>query len=358
MQKTPIWLAAAAAFLISAPLAENASAARHHAATASHGHKAATHKPTQAAQKKAPALDQNVLQAEVLLDRAGFSPGTIDGRDGDNFAKALHAFQQVNGLPVGPLDQATLDRLTQVGGGPVVGEYTIQPQDVAGPFVPQIPRQFDEMAQLPQLAYHSPRQLIAAKFRMSEGLLAALNPNKNFAEPGTVLTVANVPQGGDDPAVVAQTLHEHRGGTGSSAPPQQTVARVVVDKQNRSIQVFSGDNRLLAFFPASIGSAEKPAPSGTVQVSRVDYDPTYTYDPALHFKEQRTNRKVTVRPGPNNPVGVVWIALSAKGYGIHGTPDPDAIGKTQSHGCIRLTNWDALTLARLVKKGTPVDFIG
>jgi len=214
------------------------------------------------------------------------------------------------------------------------------------------------MAQLPQLAYHSPRQLIAAKFRMSEGLLAALNPNKNFAEPGTVLTVANVPQGGDDPAVVAQTLHEHRGGTGSSAPPQQTVARVVVDKQNRSIQVFSGDNRLLAFFPASIGSAEKPAPSGTVQVSRVDYDPTYTYDPALHFKEQRTNRKVTVRPGPNNPVGVVWIALSAKGYGIHGTPDPDAIGKTQSHGCIRLTNWDALTLARLVKKGTPVDFIG
>src|SRR5207302_1287639 len=136
------------------PRAENASAARHHnhaaAAPRSHGMTA-----QKAPQKKAPAIDQNVLQAEVLLDRAGFSPGTIDGRDGDNFAKALHAFQQVNGLPVGPLDQATLDRLTQVGGGPVVGEYTIQPQDVAGPFVPQIPRQFDEMAQLPQLAYHS-----------------------------------------------------------------------------------------------------------------------------------------------------------------------------------------------------------
>jgi lipoprotein-anchoring transpeptidase ErfK/SrfK len=352
---TRAWLAIAAAFLISAPIAENASAARHHhAAAAPRSHGTAAQK---APQKKAPAIDQNVLQAEVLLDRAGLSPGTIDGRDGDNFAKAMHAFQQVNGLPVGPLDQATLEKLSQVG-GPVTGEYTIQPQDVAGPFVPEIPKQFVEMAQLPQVGYRSPRQLIAAKFHMSEGLLAALNPDKNFTEAGAVLTVANVRQAGDDPAVVAQALHEHRGSTGSSAPPGQTAARVVVNKQNRSVQVFSADNRLLAFFPASIGSAEKPAPSGTLVVRRVDYDPTYTYDPAYHFKEQKIQRKATVRPGPNNPVGVVWIALSEKGYGIHGTPDPDAVGKTQSHGCIRLTNWDALTLARLVKKGTPVDFIG
>jgi lipoprotein-anchoring transpeptidase ErfK/SrfK len=354
MRKTPIWLAVAA-FLASGPIAQSAWAGRHHhaaAARAPAAHKQAT------ARKQTPAIDQNVLQAEVLLDRAGFSPGPIDGRDGDNFAKALHAFQQVNGLQAGALDQATLEKLGQVGGGPALGEYTIQPQDVAGPFVAQIPRQFDEMAQLPQLAYHNPRQLIAAKFHMSEGLLAALNPGKNFAEAGTVLSVANVPQGGNDPAVVAQELHQHRGNTGSSTAPGQAAARVVVDKANRSVQVFSADNRLLAFLPASIGSAEKPAPSGRFQVTRVDYDPTYTYDPAYHFKEQKTQSKVTVKPGPNNPVGVVWIALSAKGYGIHGTPDPDAIGKTQSHGCIRLTNWDALTLARLVKKGTPVDFVG
>ena len=354
MQKRRAWLALFAAILIFGPMAQSASAARHHHAAAAHKQTADAHKQTQ----RAPAINQNVLQAEVLLGRAGFSPGVIDGRDGDNFAKALHAFQQMNGLQVGQLDQATLEKLSQVGGGPALGEYTIQPQDVAGPFAAEIPRQFDEMAQLPQLAYHNPRQLIAAKFHMSEGLLAALNPGKNFAEQGTVLSVANVPQGGDDPAIVAQELHQHRGNTGSSTAPGQAAARVVVNKANHSVQVFGTDNRLLAFFPASIGSTEKPAPSGTFQVTRVDYDPTYTYDPAYHFKEQKVQRKVTVKPGPNNPIGVVSIALSAKGYGIHGTPDPDAVGKTQSHDCIRLTNWDALTLARLVKKGTPVDFVG
>src|SRR5262249_10479319 len=179
MRKAQAWLAFAAASLIFCAMAGSASAARHH-------HAAAVHKQAPAAQKqakqRAPAIDQNVLQAEVLLGRVGFSPGVIDGRDGDNFAKALHAFQQVNGLQVGALDQATLAKLGQVGGAPVVAEYTIQPQDVAGPFVAEIPRQFEEMAQLPQLAYHSPRQLIAAKFHMSEALLAALNPGKNFAE--------------------------------------------------------------------------------------------------------------------------------------------------------------------------------
>ena len=351
MRNNGIWLALIAACLLSGPVT-GAFASRHYRVAA------AVHHRAPAAQKQTPAINQQVLQAEVLLDRAGFSPGVIDGRDGDNFAKALHAFQQVNGLQVGVLDQATLERLGQVDGGPVVGEYTIQPQDVTGPFASNIPQDYAQMAQLPQLAYRSPGQLIAAKFHMSEGLLTALNPGKNFAQAGTVLTVANVPQGGNDPAVVAQELHQHRGNTGSSAPPRDMAARVVVDKRNRSLQVFSADNRLLAFLPASIGSAEKPAPSGEFKVDRVDYDPTYTYDPAYHFKGQSAQRKVTVKPGPNNPVGVVWIALSAKGYGIHGTPDPDAVGKTQSHGCIRLTNWDALTLARLIKKGTPVDFIG
>ena len=308
MQKTRIWLGLAATSLVSASMAGNASAARHHHAAAAHKQIPMAQKQTQA-QQRAPAINQNVLQAEVLLDRAGFSPGVVDGRDGDNFAKALHAFQQVNGLQIGPLDQATLEKLGQVGGGPVLGEYTIQPQDVAGPFVAEIPRQFDEMAQLPQLAYHNPRQLIAAKFHMSEGLLAALNPGKNFAEAGTVLSVPNVPQGGDDPAVVAQELHQHRGNTGSSAAPGQAAARVVVNKANRTLQVFSADNRLLAFLPASIGSAEKPAPSCTFQVSRVDYNPTYTYDPAYHFKEQKSTAAFAKAPRCSTPRGVSALKM-------------------------------------------------
>jgi lipoprotein-anchoring transpeptidase ErfK/SrfK len=310
-----------------------ASPAHHHVAAAAH--------------RQAPKIDERVLQAQVLLARAGFSSGTLDGKDGDNFARALHAFQQVNGLPVGALDPATTQRLSQLSDQPVVGSYVIQPQDVAGPFVPVIPADYTQMAQLPQLAYRSARQELAERFHMSEGLLASLNPNVDFTRPGTAITVANVPPMPANPKGEAGALRQ--------APK---AARVVVDKQNRSVLAFDADNRLMGFFPASIGSTEKPAPSGTLEVRSVDYEPDYTYNPAYGFRGQAATRNVTVRPGPNNPVGVVWIALSEKGYGIHGTPDPDAIGKMQSHGCVRLTNWDALTLAGMVGKGTRVDFVG
>jgi lipoprotein-anchoring transpeptidase ErfK/SrfK len=132
---------------------------------------------------------------------------------------------------------------------------------------------------------------------------------------------------------------------------------VMVDKSERAVRVLGSGGALLAFFPATIGSIEKPAPTGSFQVQSVSYDPTYHYDPHYQFKGQHATKPVEVAPGPNNPVGLVWIGLSAKSYGIHGTPDPDKISKTASHGCIRLTNWDALTLAQLVRKGTPVDFV-
>jgi lipoprotein-anchoring transpeptidase ErfK/SrfK len=147
-------------------------------------------------------------------------------------------------------------------------------------------------------------------------------------------------------------------GSGSSTQQQpKAAAKVVVDKRNHAVLAYGPDNRVLAFFPASIGSTEKPALSGTFEVRSVAYDPDYTYNPAYGFKGQKAERPVRVAPGPNNPVGMVWIGLSAKGYGIHGTPDPDKIGKTQSHGCVRLTNWDALALAKLVKRGTSVAFV-
>ena len=306
---------------------------------------AAGHSLSHGSRRHAPVVDQGVLNAEVLLARAGFSPGTIDGRDGDNFAKALHAFQQVNGLPVGRLDAATSQLLAQTSDQPVLTTYVVQPQDLAGPFQPVIPVDYVQMAQLPRLGYRSPRQELAERFRMSEGLLAALNPNADFARPGTTIQVANVtPLPDQDPKAPA---------------PRQApkAARIVVDKRNHSVLAFDADNRLLGFFPASIGSAEKPAPSGALEVRSIDYDPDYTYDPAYGFRGQTAEKKVTVQPGPNNPVGLVWIGLSEKGYGIHGTPDPDSVGKTQSHGCVRLTNWDALTLAGLTRRGTPVEFV-
>jgi lipoprotein-anchoring transpeptidase ErfK/SrfK len=185
-----------------------------------------------------------------------------------------------------------------------------------------------------------------------------LNPGTN-AEAGAAITVANVAPMAQSPAADPAT----RQGSGSSgepgvAGPRAAVERVVVDKPNHAVIVYGADNRLIAFYPASIGSAEKPALSGRFTVRSVAYDPTYTYNPAYGFKEQKAQGVVKVAAGPNNPVGIVWIGLSAKGYGIHGTPEPDKVGKTQSHGCVRLTNWDALALAKLVKKGTPIDFVG
>jgi len=322
-----------------------------HAAHPHHSVRKSAH-PEQKAQT--PAFNQAVLEAEVLLDRAAFSPGAIDGRDGENFANALHAFQQANALPVGKLDQQTLALLQQQSNAPALAQYTIQPDDVKGPFAPQIPQDFEKMAALEQLAYQSPRELLAEKFHMSEQLLAALNPSADFSQVGTAITIADVAPMPENPKLAARGGQ----GSGSSIENGSTAGRIVVDKPHHAVLVYSPDNRLIAFYPASIGSAEKPAPSGSFAVRSVAYDPTYTYNPAYGFKEQKTERKVTVRAGPNNPVGTVWIGLSAPGYGIHGTPDPDKVGKTQSHGCVRLTNWDALALAGMVKRGTPVDFLG
>jgi lipoprotein-anchoring transpeptidase ErfK/SrfK len=300
-----------------------------------------------------------MLEAQVMLTRAGFSPGVIDAHHGENFTNALHAFQQANGMAPGPLDGATRTKLTLLSGGDVLGTYTIQPEDIAGPFVEKIPHDFQQMAMLPRLAYRNPRQLLAERFHMSETLLAALNRGKDLGQAGTVITIANIGSTGPDapPAATGES-------TGSSTPPSTqraappTAALVVVDKGKNAVFAYDADKRLIAFYPASVGSAEKPAPTGTLQVRSVVRDPDYTYNPAYRFKDQTAKRPVKVPPGPNNPVGVVWIGLSAEGYGIHGTSEPEKVGKTQSHGCVRLTNWDALGFARLVKKGTPVQFVG
>ena len=304
--------------------------------------------------KAGKGADAAIVKAGVLLDRAGFSPGVVDGRDGENFKKALVAFQKENGLQTtGRLDQQTWSALAEGSDQPVLVEYEIAPADVKGPFLRKLPRRMEDMAHLPRLSYTSAREGLAEKFHMSEDLLRALNPRISFDQAGARIAVANVKRVGRAPGETTSS----GGGAQKENTKGPAAAKVEVDKKERALRVFGEDGKLIAYFPATIGSAEKPGPSGSFKVNQIAYDPTYRYDPKYAFKEIKVQRKFTIRPGPNNPVGLVWIDLTAQSYGIHGTPNPEQISKTQSHGCVRLTNWDALALAAMVRKGTPVDFV-
>jgi len=276
------------------------------------------------------------FKAEVLLDRLDLSPGVIDGKTGENVGKAIAAFQRSRGLAVsGKLDRMTWQKLCESTNAPPLIAYTITDDDVRGPFVPEIPRDLEGMARLSQLSYRSEAELLAEKFHTSEELIKVLNPGKTVDRAGTVITVPNVADG----------------------RPTGQVFRIEVDKPAKAVRAFGRNDELVAFYPASVGSREKPAPSGTYHVGRVVKDPTYHYDPKFQFKGVRTDRELTIAPGPNNPVGLVWIDLNKPTYGIHGASHPEEVGKTGSHGCVRLTNWDVLDLAKRVRKGTPVAFL-
>jgi lipoprotein-anchoring transpeptidase ErfK/SrfK len=172
---------------------------------------------------------------------------------------------------------------------------------------------------------------------MSQQLLAALNPGERFDRAGDTIAVVDTASGNSDPPAKAD--------------------HVEVDKVRQTVKLFDKSNALIGFFPATVGSDDKPSPSGTLKVTEIDQNPTYRYNPKYHFKDVHTNKPFTIKPGPNNPVGAVWINLTGEGYGIHGTPSPDKISKAQSHGCVRLTNWDAERVAGSVTKGTPVVFV-
>jgi lipoprotein-anchoring transpeptidase ErfK/SrfK len=306
---------------------------------------------------KGEALNAGVLKAQVLLDRAGFSPGVIDARTGENFRKALIVFQQSNGLAAsGALDEPTWTKLTQDSSDPVVMTYTIMPGDLKGPFVKEIPSDYRKMAKLKHLGYRGPREALAEKFHMDEDLLATLNPKAPFEKEGVALLVTNVRQ----PEQASKPTEKKSAGKKSrkeksTKDQSPKVAKVVVDKTEASLRAFGPDGKLLAYYPASVGSAEKPAPTGEFKVANVAPNPTYRYNPDFAFRGQKADKPVEIAPGPNGPVGVMWIALTAKSYGIHGTAHPDKVSKTESHGCVRLTNWDVLALSRMVGKGTVVE---
>ncbi|MCA6108403.1 L,D-transpeptidase family protein [Bradyrhizobium cenepequi] len=280
--------------------------------------------------------DATIIKTQVLLDRALFSPGEIDGKLAENTRKALWAFAEAKGLTF----QKTLTpeiwaKLNETSQGEIITSYTISQKDVKGPFVRRIPSRLEAMKSLPALGYKSAREALAEKFHMSERLLAQLNPGKKFDRAGETILVVN----GRDPQL------------------KLGAARIEVDKSRQTVKAFDGSGALLAFFPATVGSEDKPTPSGTLKVISSDANPYYRYNPAYKFKGVHARKAFIIKPGPNNPVGSYWIGLSGEGYGIHGAPDPSKISKSESHGCVRLTNWDATLLGTSVKKETPVDFI-
>jgi lipoprotein-anchoring transpeptidase ErfK/SrfK len=277
-----------------------------------------------------------MVKTQVLLDRAFISPGSIDGTYGSNVKKALRVFQQANGLsPSGKLDQKTWQALSQ-DQEPVLTRYALTKADVSGPFTRAIPTDIKKQAKLKRLSYTSPVEGIAEKFHMAPNLLRRLNPGVNFKKAGTDVVVANV----------------------AGRKPRGQVAKVVVDKKTQSVKAYDRAGKLVAFYPATVGSSDFPSPSGSLKVTAVAHNPTFTYSDKLEYAKLKKGQVVKVAPGPNNPVGAVWIDLNKRGYGIHGAPEPSKISKAQSHGCVRLTNWDALELARMVKAGVPVSFAG
>ncbi|MEP5517789.1 MAG: L,D-transpeptidase [Bauldia litoralis] len=278
--------------------------------------------------------DPLVLKLQVLLDRAGYSPGVIDGIMGDNVAKAIVAAEAAIGAPQdGVLDEAVWQGLV-ASQDAVLGLYTITPEDLAGPFIPDLPSDYGELAKLDRSAFRTPREMFAERFHMDETLLARLNPGIDFGAPGSQIVVANPGASRSDVAVTY----------------------IIADKTRKQLLGYDAANRLVVSYPATIGSDELPSPSGVHKVNAVAWDAAYYYRPAVNFQQGNTKRKLTIPPGPNNPIGTTWIDLSEPTYGIHGTPEPSRIDKTNSHGCIRLTNWDAEELAGLVEKGVPVEF--
>jgi lipoprotein-anchoring transpeptidase ErfK/SrfK len=281
---------------------------------------------------QSPAQSHDIVALQITLDRLWYSPGCIDGKLGPLTQRALAAWQSANGVPpTGQFDAATAAVFP--ASPPLYIEYVVTAQDLAQ--LGRAPQDWKERSQVPAMAFESVAELVAEKFHTTEGFLAWLNPG--LTNDTATLRVPNTAEGNYRPG---------------------QAARLHVRLTEKTIRVLDAEGKVIALFPCSIAAAQEKRPVGWLTIVTVAANPNYTFDP-VNFPEldavQRGYGKLIIPPGPNNPVGTVWIGLSRPGYGIHGTPHPEQIGKTESHGCFRLANWNAERLLRLVSIGLPVE---
>ena len=274
-----------------------------------------------------------VLRAQVLLLRAYHSTGEIDGLAGMNTTKAVRTFQASRGLPdTGKLDEATWAALNQ-DTAPALMQYTLTQADIDGPYLPT-PDQPEDKAKMERIVYQSLHEMLGERYNAKPELIKALNPGADFAKAGTVLVVPY------------------------TRPAQQLpkAGRIVVDKSDGALQLLDAEGKVFAHFPASSGSSKFPLPIGEWKLTSVVQDPDYRYDPDILVNQPKDAKPATLPPGPNGPVGIVWMGINKEHYGIHGTPEPGQISRSQSSGCVRLTNFAAQAVATAVAVGTPVTF--
>ena len=294
-----------------------------------------------------PPPKSDALAIQVALDRAGFSPGALDGQMGANTRKALAVYTKANGGEPPATEAVTRYRITE--------------EDVAGPFEKEIPSDLVEQSRLTALAYRSPLEALAERFHATPALLQRLNTGATFSA-GEEITVPNV-----DPMLVPAEMPKQE--TKPTAAEKKEMAKaavadtqakpdvtVTVSKSASALTVTDASGKVVLYAPVTSGSEKDPLPIGEWKVNGVSIKPPFRYNPELFWDADPSHTKTVIPPGPNNPVGLVWIDISKEHYGIHGTPEPSTIGRTESHGCVRMTNWDALRLASMVKPGTAVVF--
>ena len=340
-----------------------------------------------------------IMQAQVVLDRQGFMPGVVDGKMGMSTVNALKGFQEANGLTVsGKIDEATTQALAKWQSIPATRVVTIPADWGQGDYF-AIPEKPEDQAKMKSLGYASLDERLAERFHTTVETLRALNPGgrpagapapagtatptagpaaspaptptatasggaftpqpgpKSFFAAGQQIRVPNVGADRIEPGKVEdrawqQTLFAL--GVGTAQPKAD---KIVVSKAGKTLRAYDAAGKLTAIFTVSSGSSKFPLPLGTWKINGKAPNPPFAYDPELLGKADTSSGKQKLPPGPNSPVGVVWIDLSKEHYGIHGTPDPGTVGRAQSSGCVRLTNWDAARLAQMVSPSTKVEFV-